>query len=44
LYVDTTATINWITTGTGPWTVYPLDGTNNPLLSTQGIASVSCAY
>lgn len=42
-YVDTTATVNWVTSGAGPWTVYSVDGAGSPI-SAQGIATTTCAY
>jgi hypothetical protein len=43
LQVDTTAIVNWQTTGTGPWTVEAIDG-GGAAISAGGIASVYCVY
>lgn len=41
--VDNTATVNWVTQGSGPWVMFSEDGVGAPI-SAVGIASTYCAY
>jgi hypothetical protein len=41
-YVDNTAVVSWVTQGSGPWTLYSVDGAGTQI-SAVGIASTYCA-
>jgi hypothetical protein len=43
LYVDPTATVNYLFNGTGPWTVYITDGAGNGVQG-SAIANTYCSY